>query len=147
MSLNKFDKFIFIREILLRGFMFKKVLITPFCFLFFVFTFNYSSSLVFARDITPIYSDSVKNFGIGLYFMPEEVKVFSEPVDNSKILKILKLTKSGDLSVISDRNKSAVTTNTVKTFLTFLEDQKKAGLIVTLIQAISRLNTFQSINS
>ena len=93
----------------------KKIILSLLLLTLFVFP-------AFAADYMPKYSDSIRNFGIGIYFGDGTATVYSEPDENSKILA--KMAWDADKVKIDER-----VTEPKNVFAVFLPDNALSGFI------------------
>lgn len=104
--------------------------------IFFIFTaliFLIHSNIAFGKEFLPRYMDSVKYFGIGVYFAPEETLVYSEPNENSKLAELIQWNKLGVKAY-------PVSLSSSQAFIAFLPEKK-----IALFSVISDTDDFYEI--
>lgn len=94
-----------------------------FILLFSAFLFLTVQLGTFARDYAPKYSDSINYYGLGVYFTPAKITVYTEPDEKSKILGDITWSEDG-ISVFGQPEKAS------NVFLTFKPDDNTAILSV-----------------
>ena len=73
------------------------------CFIVLLILANFAPC-VFALDYLPKYKDSVKNFGIGVYFAPVKAVLYSEPDETSKVVDVISWDEDGVQSLNDARS-------------------------------------------
>ncbi|MDD3014079.1 MAG: hypothetical protein PHC34_10290 [Candidatus Gastranaerophilales bacterium] len=102
----------------------KKIIKLLSMILFIVITIIFATANSYAAEFMPGSMNSINNHVIGVYFAPEEIKIYATPEENSELIEIIRWNAHGVEAVSQDLSSK-------ETFLAFVPNKKYALMSVT----------------